>query len=110
LAVRRSSKPGGACTIFGEHSITDLAEVFSISRPTVYRILQRTVPISAGLAPDDTFVNDTDVRDGLIGVVVAGPICRRTWIVRKNNSANDRTRVQSIKATVPFNLNGVFRG
>jgi DNA invertase Pin-like site-specific DNA recombinase len=26
----------------GNHSITDLAEVFSISRPTVYRTLQRT--------------------------------------------------------------------
>lgn len=25
----------------GEHSITDLAEVFSVSRPTVYRVLQR---------------------------------------------------------------------
>ena len=28
----------------GDHSITDLAEVFSISRPTVYRTLQRTAP------------------------------------------------------------------
>ena len=26
----------------GEHSITDLAELFSISRPTVYRTLKRT--------------------------------------------------------------------
>jgi len=26
----------------GNHSITDLAEVFSISRPTVYRTLKRT--------------------------------------------------------------------
>jgi DNA invertase Pin-like site-specific DNA recombinase len=25
----------------GEHSITDLAEVFSVSRPTVYRTLKR---------------------------------------------------------------------
>ncbi len=28
----------------GEHSITDLADVFSISRPTVYRTLKRTAP------------------------------------------------------------------
>lgn len=28
----------------GDHSITDLAEVFSISRPTVYRTLKRTAP------------------------------------------------------------------
>ncbi len=28
----------------GDHSITDLADVFSISRPTVYRTLQRTAP------------------------------------------------------------------
>jgi len=28
----------------GDHSITDLAEVFSISRPTVYRTLQRATP------------------------------------------------------------------
>ena len=26
----------------GEHSITDLADVFSVSRPTVYRVLKRT--------------------------------------------------------------------
>jgi transposase len=25
----------------GEHSITDLAEIFKVSRPTVYRTLQR---------------------------------------------------------------------
>jgi len=30
----------------GKHSITDLAEVFSISRPTVYRTLQRTTSAS----------------------------------------------------------------
>jgi DNA invertase Pin-like site-specific DNA recombinase len=30
----------------GNHSITDLAEVFSISRPTVYRTLKRTVPVT----------------------------------------------------------------
>lgn len=28
----------------GDHSITDLAELFSISRPTVYRTLKRTAP------------------------------------------------------------------
>ena len=28
----------------GEHSINDLADVFSISRPTVYRTLKRTGP------------------------------------------------------------------
>lgn len=32
----------------GEHSITDLAEVFSVSRPTVYRTLQRTAPAVPG--------------------------------------------------------------
>jgi DNA invertase Pin-like site-specific DNA recombinase len=28
----------------GDYSITDLAEVFSISRPTIYRTLRRTTP------------------------------------------------------------------
>lgn len=32
----------------GDHSITDLAEVFSISRPTVYRTLQRTATAATG--------------------------------------------------------------
>jgi len=31
----------------GEHSITDLAEMFSVSRPTVYRVLERTRATSA---------------------------------------------------------------
>ena len=32
----------------GEHSISDLAEVFDVSRPTVYRVLQRVSGQSAG--------------------------------------------------------------
>ncbi|MBS2965931.1 Hin recombinase [Actinocrinis puniceicyclus] len=33
----------------GEYTIADLAEVFSVSRPTVYRVLQR-VPAQNGAA------------------------------------------------------------
>ena len=32
----------------GEYSISDLAEVFAVSRPTVYRVLKRTQSESAG--------------------------------------------------------------
>ena len=32
----------------GEHSISDLAEVFDVSRPTVYRVLQRVPGRTAG--------------------------------------------------------------
>ena len=32
----------------GEHTIADLAEVFTISRTTVYRTLQRDQPKQAG--------------------------------------------------------------
>ena len=32
----------------GDHSISDLAEVFDVSRPTVYRVLQRVPGRSAG--------------------------------------------------------------
>lgn len=32
----------------GEHSISDLADVFSVSRPTIYRTLQKTMSNDAG--------------------------------------------------------------
>ncbi|MFP7675814.1 helix-turn-helix domain-containing protein [Marivita sp. S0852] len=34
----------------GEYSISDLAELFDVSRPTVYRVLQRTQSIDGGTA------------------------------------------------------------
>jgi hypothetical protein len=32
----------------GDHTIADLAELFSVSRPTVYRVLERARPATAG--------------------------------------------------------------
>ncbi|MFN4102480.1 MAG: helix-turn-helix domain-containing protein [Pararhodobacter sp.] len=34
----------------GNHSISDLAELFDVSRPTVYRVLQRTPGAEASSA------------------------------------------------------------
>jgi DNA-directed RNA polymerase specialized sigma24 family protein len=39
--LRREEVAAAVAITAGEHSISDLAEMFSISRPTVYRALER---------------------------------------------------------------------
>jgi predicted DNA-binding protein YlxM (UPF0122 family) len=42
----------------GDYSISDLAELFDVSRPTVYRVLQRTQSAGIGTPQDLAAVRD----------------------------------------------------